>query len=139
MSLVFIYFILYTGDYMLNELKIINEIKEKLQEVLEEVNFKYDKNIESLLKFYSSSFVKILSHYYPGSTIMMDKFYRSCSIMINGKVYNEKGEVNRLDYHVALEEEINYINNTFPKIPEYILEKLNDKLNNNGYSKTLKK
>lgn len=119
---------------------IISQIKEAFSEVIDENNLNYGDDINNILKFYSMDFTRILNNYYPGGTIMMHKFYRNCALMIAGRVYNETGLDSRLDYHIALDEEINYINNTFPKIPENIFNKIIEKIEskNKGTSYVLK-
>lgn len=113
---------------LVDPLQVINKIKEYLSEIIEENNLNFPGDIDNILRFYSMDFAKIMIDYYPGATIMMHKFYRSCAVMIGGKVYNETGLVSRLDYHIALEEEINYIKNTFPRLPEVVINNLNEKL-----------
>ena len=126
-------------------LGLINKIKIVLKDVMEENNINSkEADIDNILNMYSYNLVKILLQYFPGATIMMDKFYRNCAILINGKVYNAYGLIGNYDYHIASEEEIIYIKNFFPKMSEDVMEKLTLKLGEynileNNVSYTLKK
>lgn len=110
-------------------LDLIEKIKSDLSEVIYENNLGYlSGNIDDILKLYSADLVGILINFYPGATIMMHKFYRSCAILINGKVYNGVGEVEKSDYHIATEEEIGFIRKSFPEMSGFVLGKLSEKV-----------
>ena len=129
----------------MDPLELIQKIKECLSEVIEENNLSYlNHSIDDILGYYSSDLASILIKYYPGSTVMMHKFYRDCALMINGIVYNFNGICDRYDYHVAMEEEINYIRKSFPNMSDLAMNSLLEKLyginiENKGTSYTLRK
>lgn len=145
MSLVFICIIKYIGDNMTDPIEVIDKIKKSLEEVIDENNLDYLNNsIDDIFMYYSSDLVSLLLKYYPGSTVMMHKFFKSCAVMINGNVYNSYGICDRHDYHVAMTEEINYIKKSFPNMSDIAMNSLLEKLNgidieNKGNSYTLRK
>lgn len=114
---------------MNNPLDLIEKIKSDLSEVIYENNLEYlDVNVDDILKFYSADLVGILINFYPGATIMMHKFYKNCAVLINGKVYNGAGEVEKSDYHIAVEEEIGFIRKSFPEMSDFVMGKLSEKV-----------
>ena len=72
---------------------LIENIKNKLEEVIKENDIKYldDVDINDLLVLYSADLCNILLNFYPGATIMMNKSYKTCAILINGVLYNGYG------------------------------------------------
>lgn len=100
-----------------------------MAEVISENNFKYlDVNLDDLFIVYSADLCSILLNYFPGGTIMMNKNYRLCGIMIQGIIYTSKGIVDTNDYVVANEQEIGYIQKSFNQLSDYVLTKLSEKL-----------
>ena len=124
----------------MDPLVLIDIIKMTLKEVLEENNLTYNElDMESILSIYSYNLVKILINYYPGATIMMNKNYKECAVLIQGVIYNGYGIANRSDYFIAGKEELNYIKNSFKKISDLTASKLNQKFTDGGNKKLLYK
>lgn len=116
---------------MNDPIEIIKLIKEKMAEVISENNFKYlDVNLDDLFVVYSADLCSILLNYFPGGTIMINKNYRLCGVMIEGIVYTSKGVADINDYKIANEQEIGYIQKSFNQLSDYVLRKLNKKLCN---------
>ncbi len=114
---------------MNNPLVLIDKIKCSLSEVIYENDLKnLNGSIDDVLKVYSADLVGILINFYPGTTVMMHKFYRSCAALIGGKVYDESGEVDKSNYHIASDEEISFIQKSFPEMSDYVMEKLGEKI-----------
>lgn len=111
---------------------IIEKIKVSLYEVVEENNLGYmQSDPEVLLNLYCADFCGILLSYFPGATVMMNKNYRNCALLINGKIYTASGiskDVN--DYFVAGEQEKGCIQKSFHQMSQIIIEKLLEKLSN---------
>lgn len=115
----------------------IEFIKEKMMEVISENNLGYlNANLDDLFNVYSTDLCDILLNYFPGATIMMNKNFRCCAIMIQGTIYNSYGIVNSSDYFVAKKEEIEFIRKSLPQISDVVMNELNEKLLLEG---TLKK
>ncbi len=106
---------------------VIEDIKKALENVIESEDIKYLFNIDTteLLTLYSSDFCSILLAFYPSATIMLNKNFKTCALMIRGKVYNAKGLVERKNYFIADDEEINFIKFSLPKLSDYVFDKLN--------------
>lgn len=124
---------------------VIENIKNKLEEVIKENDIKYldDININDLLVLYSADLCNILLNFYPGATIMMNKSYKTCAILINGVVYNGYGICSLKDYFMAKEEDIMFISKSFPKLSDGVLDELNKKIysdkSHNNFSLVLRK
>lgn len=109
----------------------IDEINSILEDIILENNISYlGSNTRDILSVYSSDFCDIMMHYYPGATVMIDNDLRKCGIMINGVVYDSYGISNKC-YHVANEEEINYIRKGMPKLSSHIIAALYENFNIN--------
>lgn len=110
---------------MENPIQIIEKIKNSLEDILIEENIDYlGKNTNDILNVYSADFCGIMLQYFPGATIMMNKSFKKCSIMIQGVIYDSYGIVNPKDYFIAKEEEINFIQKSFNHLSDSIIEKL---------------
>ena len=107
----------------------IDEINCILEDIILEDNISYlGSNTRDILSVYSSDFCDIMMHYYPGATVMIDNDLRKCGIMINNLIYDSYGISNKR-YHVANEEEINYIRKGMPKLSSYVASKIHDHIN----------
>lgn len=107
----------------------IDEINCILEDIILEDSISYlGSNTRDILSVYSSDFCDIMMHYYPGATVMIDKDLRKCGIMINNLIYDSYGISNKR-YHVANEEEINYIRKGMPKLSSYVASKIYDHIN----------
>lgn len=107
----------------------IDEINCILEDIILEDNISYlGSNTRDILSVYSSDFCDIMMHYYPGATVMIDNDLRKCGIMINNLIYDSYGISNKR-YHVANEEEINYIRKGMPKLSSYVASKIYDHIN----------
>lgn len=115
---------------ILNEpIEIIKLIKEKMSEVIIENNYKYlNGNIDNLFIVYSADLCGILLNYYPDATIMMNKNYRVCGIMIEGVIYTSNGIADEKDYIIAGPQEIGFIQKGFNQLSDCVLIKLNEKI-----------
>ena len=91
----------------MNPLEAIDKINECLNKIMKNKNINNDAS--DIFLYYSKDFCLLLSMFYPASTIMIDKTYKKCALLINGVLYNSKGIVNIDDYKIANEEELNYI------------------------------
>lgn len=112
-----------------NPVLIIEKTKEILKNVIEEYDFKnYDASIDDLLRVYSADLCAILLEFYPGATVMIEKNFNSCALLINGCVYNEKGKVSAGSYLIANEEELNYIMLSFREISNFVFEETVNRL-----------
>lgn len=124
---------------------VIQGIKKGLNEVNEEGDLGYLKDDpETLLNLYSADFCSILLSYFPGATVMMNKSYRSCALLINGNIYTASGIYENVsNYFVAGQEELNYISKSFSQMSEDVFEKLINKLFSQeldkGYAYSLRK
>lgn len=118
-------------------IKMIEMIKESMQEIIEENNLTefFGFSMEDLFRVYSSDFCEILLYYFPESTIMMKNNYLECGILINDLVYDSSGVANKLEYTKASLEDIRFISRSFKHLSSFVFEKLmqkiNDKLLNN--------
>lgn len=107
----------------------IDEINCILEDIILEDNISYlGSNTRDILSVYSSDFCDIMMHYYPGATVMIDNDLRKCGIMINNLIYDSYGISNKR-YHVANEEEINYIRKGMPKLSSFVASKIYDHIN----------
>lgn len=123
-------------------LDFINDMKVEMENIIIKNNIKYlGNNIDDIFNVYCADFCRILSKKYPGSTVMMHKFYRNCGILIGGIVYTSYGIANRYDYHIAEKEEINFIIKSFKRLPDEITCDLASRLFKNleDYQMILKK
>ena len=103
-------------------LDFISDMKVEMENIIIENNMKsLGNNINDIFSVYCADFCKVLNQKYPGATIMMHKFYRNCGVMISGVVYTPCGIVNRYDYHVAENEEMNFIKKSFKHLPDEIM------------------
>lgn len=91
----------------MNPLERINMINACLDKILENKN--YDKDASDIFLYYSKDFCLLLSLFYPSSTIMIDKTYKRCALLINGTIYNSKGIIDMDEYKIANVEDLNYI------------------------------
>ena len=91
----------------MNLLETICEINDCLNNIIKNKNINNDAS--DIFLYYSKDFCLLLSKFYPGSTIMIDKTYKNCALLINGILYNSKGIVDIKAYKIANEEELNYI------------------------------
>ena len=91
----------------MNPLIVINKINVCLDKVIKNKNINNDAS--DIFLYYSKDFCLLLSKFYPASTIMIDKTYKKCALLINGVLYNSKGIVDIDNYKIANEEELNYI------------------------------
>lgn len=91
----------------MNPLERINMINACLDKILENKN--YDKDASDIFLYYSKDFCLLLSLFYPSSTIMIDKTYKRCALLINGVLYNSKGIIDMDEYKIANVEDLNYI------------------------------
>lgn len=91
----------------MNPLETINKINECLNKIIKNKSICNDAS--DIFLYYSKDFCLLLSKFYPSSTIMIDKTYKKCALLINGILYNSKGIVDIKDYKIANEEELNYI------------------------------
>lgn len=102
----------------------IDEINSILEDIILENNISYlGSNTRDILSVYSFDFCDIMIHYYPGATVMIDNDLRKCGVMINNLIYDSYGISNKR-YHVANEEEINYMRKGMPKLSSYIVSKI---------------
>ncbi len=120
-------------------LEVIEIIKNNMEDVILENNLKYlQGDITTLFMVYNADFGAILSSFFPGSTIMIDKNYRNCAVLINGAIYDVSGirkDVN--NFHVANNEEIGFIQKSFNQLSEDVIGKLMEKIGNNNMSKEI--
>ena len=91
----------------MNPLEAIDKINECLNKIMQKKNISNDAS--DIFLYYSKDFCLLLSKFYPSSTIMVDKTYKRCSLLINGVLYNSKGIVDISDYKIANEEELNFV------------------------------
>ena len=118
----------------MNPLEIINKINEIFQIVIEN---KYLKGEAScVFEFYSADFCDLLLRFFPSATVMIDKTYRKCALLINGVLYNSKGVITISDYKIANEEEQNYIRLGLSKLSEDIYNEVCLMLKNVSFEKS---
>lgn len=115
---------------MENPIKVIEKIKSSLEDVILENNLSYlNGNITTLLSLYSADLCGILLGFYPGATIMMHNNNTTCAILIGGVIYDSNGVVKDvLEYHVAQEWEIGFIQKSFHQLSDDVMTMLTDKL-----------
>lgn len=109
---------------------VIEEVKKALSELIINEDIKYLKDISpsDLFRLYSADLCTILLNYFPGATVMMNKNFRECALMIQGVIYNSKGTCDPRYYFAAGNEEINFIKMSFPKLSDDVFDKLNNYL-----------
>ena len=117
---------------MNNPVKLIEAIKESMQEIIEENNLTefLGFNMEDLFKVYSSDFCEILLYYFPEATLLMKNNYLECGVLIEDLVYDSSGEANKLEYTKATAEDIRFISRSFKHLSFYVFEMLLQKVNN---------
>ena len=105
----------------MNPLMIIDKLNDILKSLLKEEKI---SNYDDLLKYYSADYCMILLKFYPSATVMINNNYLSCALLINGKLYNSSGIIDINDYHMANNEELNYIRLSFNELSEVMYDKL---------------
>ena len=124
---------------------VIKKINVLIKDVILENNLTcyYGEKTDDLFRFYSADFCNILLHFYPEATVMINKNYLECALLIEGNVYNASGKVDSKNYIVANLESLDLIGKGFKHISYFVLEKLLDKLEfnleNNEHSYCLRK
>lgn len=115
---------------MNNPMNKINEVKEIVEDIVLDKKMKnyYCDNIENLLKCYSADFCDIMLNYYPGASIMMDNNFRNCAILIRNNLYNASGLINRANYFLITEEELNYIRKGMPHLSDTLMDEVQNKI-----------
>ncbi len=118
---------------MSNPIEVIDVIKDSMEEVILENNLNGYKveSMDDLFKFYSADFCGILLSFFPGATVMINKNYLECALLIGGNIYGALGILNKEDYVVATSEEIGLIIKGFRHISDFALGKLLEKINSN--------
>lgn len=103
---------------------MIEEIKKAFYQVItqDKTCFLEEDEITDLLTYYSSDFCLMLLKYYPGATIMMHKNFRSCALMITGRVYTARGLADERHYFIADKEALNFIKMGLPKLSDEIFK-----------------
>lgn len=116
-----------------NPIEVVNIIKDSMEEVILENNLNCYKtgNLDDLFRLYSADFCGILYSFFPGATIMINKNYLECALLIGGNIYGASGVLKKEDYVVATSEEISFIIKGFNHISDFALGKLLDKLDSN--------
>ena len=107
----------------MNPLMVIDKLNDILKSLLKEEKI---SNYDDLLKYYSADYCMILLKFYPSATVMINNNYLNCALLINGKLYNSSGIIDINDYHIANNEELNYIRLSFNELSEVIYDKLFD-------------
>ena len=117
---------------MNDPVKLIEAIKESMQEIIEENNLTefFGFSMENLFKVYSSDFCEILLYYFPEATLMMKNNYLECAVLIDDLVYDSSGVANKLEYTKATAEDIRFISRSFKHLSFYVFEMLLQKVNN---------
>lgn len=117
---------------MNNPVKLIEAIKESMQEIMKENNLTefLGFNMEDLFKVYSSDFCEILLYYFPEATLLMKNNYLECGVLIEDLVYDSSGVANKLEYTKATAEDIRFISRSFNHLSSFVFEKLIQKVNN---------
>lgn len=112
--------------------KLIEAIKESMQEIMKENNLTefFGFSMEDLFKVYSSDLCEILLYYFPGSNIMIKNNYLECAVLIDDLVYDSNGVANKLEYIKANMEDIRFISRSFKHLSSFVFEKLMQKVNN---------
>lgn len=118
-------------------LDVIEKIKKSMEDIIIDNNLKYlGDNTTNIFLAYSADFSAILSSFFPGSTIMIDKNYRNCAVLINGTIYDSTGIRNDVNnFHVASSEEIGFIQKSFYQLSDEVMGKLMEKLGDNIINK----
>lgn len=112
-----------------NPIEKINFIKEKTSEVITENNLSsLDVNLDDLFIVYSADLCTMLLNFFPAATIMMNKNFRCCAIMIQGNVYDSYGITNKANYFIAEKEDVDFIKKSLPQISDEVISKINEKL-----------
>ena len=105
----------------MNPLMVIDKLNDILKNLLKEEKI---SNYDDLLKYYSADYCMILLKFYPCATVMINNNYLNCALLINGKLYNSSGIIDINDYHIANNEELNYIRLSFNELSEVVYDKL---------------
>ncbi len=119
----------YIGDDYMDPIKLIGFVKAALADIILKDELKYLKSINStdLMRIYSADLCGILMSYFPGATIMINSSYKTCATLINGLVYDSSGIRHDLNnFHIANKEEIIFIEKSYNKLPEDIINKIYD-------------
>lgn len=114
----------------MNPIEVINVIKDSMGEVILENNLTSYQGgtIDDLFRIYSADFCSILLSFFPGASVMINKNYLECALLISGEVYNATGLAPAKDYHVASLEELGLITKGFKHVSDFVLGKLLDKM-----------
>lgn len=105
----------------MNPIMVIDKLNSILKNLLKEDKI---SNYDDLLKYYSADYCMILLKFYPSATVMINNNYLSCALLINGKLYDSSGIIDINGYHIANNEELNYIRLTFCELSENLYDKL---------------
>lgn len=111
---------------------VIDKLNDILKSLLKEEKI---SNYDDLLKYYSADYCMILLKFYPSATVMINNNYLSCALLINGKLYNSSGIIDINDYHIANNEELNYIRLSFNELSEVMYDKLFDSIKDMEFDK----
>lgn len=118
---------------MENPIEVIKMVKSALEDVIIENNIRYlEGDITTLLHLYSADLCGIMLKFFPGATVMMERNFRKCALMVQGKVYDASGLTSRSDYHIAEDYEIGFIRKTFQQLSDDVMFKLMNKLFDDG-------
>ena len=129
------------------------EVKEKINELYKELNIKvaledvilennlkcYKGDVNDILRVYSPDFCDIMLSFYPGSSIMLNNKFNHTAILIRNNLYDESGLINRANYFLVGEEELNYIRKSMPHLSDLVLNEISSKLNSNSLEYVLRK
>ena len=125
---------------MENVVDKINDIKVSLEDVILENNLKcYKGDVNDILRVYSPDFCDIMLSFYPGSSIMLNNKFNHTAILIRNNLYDESGLINRANYFLVGEEELNYIRKSMPHLSDLVLNEISSKFNNNSLEYVLRK
>ncbi|MCI5732578.1 MAG: hypothetical protein MR296_00850 [Tenericutes bacterium] len=125
---------------MENVVDKINDIKVALEDVILENNLKcYKGDVNDILRVYSPDFCDIMLSFYPGSSIMLNNKFNHTAILIRNNLYDESGLINRANYFLVGEEELNYIRKSMPHLSDLVLNEISSKFNNNSLEYVLRK
>ncbi len=125
---------------MENVVDKINDIKVALEDVILENNLKcYKGDINDILRVYSPDFCDMMLSFYPGSSVMLNNKFNHTAILIRNNLYDESGLINKNNYFLVGEEELNYIRKCMPHLSDLVLSEMSNKLNNNSLEYVLQK
>ncbi len=90
--------------------------------------------ISEILDYYSSDFCMFLLMFFPSATVMIDKTYTKCALLINGNLYNCNGLVtDSNNYKIANSEDLNHIRLGLGELSEYIYNEVKSKLQDENF------